>query len=48
MQKFIFLSATPEPSLLAKIRDVIKARPVVADVFCDLPVVDERLILPEG
>jgi CRISPR-associated endonuclease/helicase Cas3 len=47
MQKFIFLSATPEPSLLAKIRDVIKARPVVADVFCDLPVVDERLILPE-
>ena len=26
---------------------MIKARPVVADVFCDLPVVDERLILPE-
>ncbi len=47
MQKFIFLSATPEPSLLAKIRDVIGAQPVVADVFCDLPVVDERLILPE-
>ena len=47
MQKFIFLSATPEPSLLEKVRNVIGIQPVVADVFCDLPVVDERLVLPE-
>lgn len=47
MRKFIFLSATPEPSLLEKVRNVMSAQPVVADVFCDLPVVDERLILPE-
>lgn len=47
MQKFIFLSATPEPSLLEKVRDVIGVQPVVADVFCDLPVIDERLVLPE-
>lgn len=47
MRKFIFLSATPEPSLLEKVRDVIGVQPVVADVFCDRPVVDERLILPE-
>ena len=47
MRKFIFLSATPEPSLLEKVRDVMSVQPVVADVFCDLPVVDERLVLPE-
>ena len=47
MRKFIFLSATPEPSLLEKVRDVIGVQPVVADVFCNLPVVDERLVLPE-
>ncbi|MFY9195742.1 MAG: type I-D CRISPR-associated helicase Cas3' [Methanoculleus sp.] len=47
MRKFIFLSATPEPSLLEKVRNVMGAQPIVADVFCDLPVVDERLILPE-
>ena len=47
MRKFIFLSATPEPSLLEKVRDVIGVQPIVADVFCGQPVVDERLILPE-
>jgi len=47
IRKFIFLSATPEPSLLSKIRDVVEVQPIVADVFCDRPVVDERLILPE-
>lgn len=47
MRKFIFLSATPEPSLLEKVRDVVEVQPIVADVFCDRPVVDERLVLPE-
>ncbi|MDG6249260.1 type I-D CRISPR-associated helicase Cas3' [Methanocalculus sp.] len=47
MQKFIFLSATPEHSILAKIRDIIGVQPIVADARCDYPVVDERLILPE-
>ena len=47
MRKFIFLSATPEPALLEKVRDVVGAQPIVADVFCDHPVIDERLVLPE-
>lgn len=47
MRKFIFLSATPEPSLLEKVRDVVGVKPIVADVFCDQPVVDKRLVLPE-
>lgn len=47
IRKFIFLSATPEPSLLEKVRDVIGVQPIVANVFCNRPVIDERLILPE-
>ena len=47
MQKFIFLSATPEPSLLEKVRNVVDVQPIMAEVLCDRRVVDERLILPE-
>lgn len=47
MQKFIFLSATPEPSILVKIRDVVGVQPIIADARCDHQVADERLILPE-
>lgn len=47
MQRFLFLSATPNEHALETIRDVMKGNLVVAGPYCDLPIRDETPVMPE-